>query len=435
MSMVERSTNNWRKFTDDNMIGMIRCLYNYLKKHYCNFLLWSTYFLFRKGKEKSIRKKKTITVLFVLAELGSWKTKLLYEAMLKHPRFKPILGVTEAADNPSGKNLLTNFLEEHNYSFIDLDTKQKGSKISPDIIFYQKPYDFAYRNPAVRIYKHLNSLFCFVNYGLHVVQTFWSTNQILYKCLWHQYFENQLAANPNRMAMLPDGGKQVVITGLPVQDQLLFPKEQYIDPWKSQEKPKKRIIYAPHHTIGNIHLEGLATSSFLENSEIMVELMHKYADTVQWAFKPHPLLYPHLLKVWGKDKTDTYYNEWKNAENAQLENGEYDALFKYSDAMIHDCSSFTIEYHYTQNPVMYLIRKKNAENEMSPFGQKAFDLHYKGCTKEDIEKFIQNVIDGVDPMKEEREKFYDNYLIPPHGKTACENIINAILGEAEYKNQ
>lgn len=433
--MVERSTNNWQKFTDDSMIGMIRCLYNYLKKHYCNFLLWSTYFLFRKGKEKSIRKKKTITVLFVLAELGSWKTKLLYEAMLKHPRFKPILGVTEAADNPSGKNLLTNFLEEHNYSFIDLDTKQKGTKISPDIIFYQKPYDFAYRNPAVRIYKHLNSLFCFVNYGLHVVQTFWSTNQMLYKCLWQQYFENQLAANPNRMAMLPDGGKQVVITGLPVQDQLLFPKEQYIDPWKSQEKPKKRIIYAPHHTIANIHIKGFAISSFLENGEFMLDMMHKYADKVQWAFKPHPLLYKKLVAFWGKEKTDHYYNEWKNAENAQLENGEYDALFKYSDAMIHDCSSFTIEYHYTHNPVMYLIRKKNAENEMSPFGQKAFDLHYKGCTKEDIEKFIQNVIKGIDPMRNEREKFYNDYLLPPHGKTACENIINSILGEEEYKRK
>ena len=38
-------------------------------------------------------------------------------------------------------------------------------------------------------------------------------------------------------------------------------------------------------------------------------------------------------------------------------------------------------------------------------------------------------------MKSEREHFYNKYLIPPHGKTACENIINAILGQEEYKDK
>ena len=163
--------------------------------------------------------------------------------------------------------------------------------------------------------------------------------------------------------------------------------------------------------------------------------MHKYEDKVQWAFKPHPLLYTKLIKIWGKEKTDRYYDEWKNAENSQYENGQYDALFKYSDAMIHDCSSFTIEYHYTKNPVMYLLRQQGRESTYNEFGQRAFDLHYKGHTKEEIEQFIENVINGIDPLKEEREKFYNECLIPPYGKTACENIINAILGEAEYKDK
>lgn len=176
-------------------------------------------------------------------------------------------------------------------------------------------------------------------------------------------------------------------------------------------------------------------SSFLENGELILELMHKYEDKVQWAFKPHPLLYTKLIKIWGKEKTDRYYDEWKNAENSQYENGQYDALFKYSDAMIHDCSSFTIEYHYTKNPVMYLLRQQGRESTYNEFGQRAFDLHYKGHTKEEIEQFIENVINGIDPLKEEREKLYNECLIPPHGKTACENIINAILGEAEYKDK
>ena len=51
-----------------------------------------------------------------------------------------------------------------------------------------------------------------------------------------------------------------------------------------------------------------------------------------------------------------------------------------------------------------------------------------------IEKFVQNVIDDIDPRKEEREQFFKDYLLPPHGRSACENIIAAILGEYPYGN-
>lgn len=206
-------------------------------------------------------------------------------------------------------------------------------------------------------------------------------------------------------------------------------KMQYQDPWKKQARSKKRIIYAPHHTISSKYKDGLALSTFLENADVMLEMMHKYSDRVQWAFKPHPLLYRNLLSVWGQENTDKYYNEWKNADNSQFEDGEYDALFKYSDAMIYDCSSFTIEYLYTKNPVMFLVRQNGGSNPHNAFSQKADELHQKGLTKADIDSFILDVINGIDPLKEEKEKFYNDSLTPPNGKTACENIINSILGE------
>lgn len=380
-----------------------------------------------------IRKKGKIRVLFVLTEVGPWKTKLLYEAMLDNPRFTPVLGITESTEIPYAKQQLQSFLEKYKFEYVDLD-EGISENLSADIIFYQKPYDSCYKRNIY--YKHhLCSLFCYVYYSFHTSNLPWGVNQNLFNFVWQQYFENKLVASPLRLSLMNDKGKQAVVTGLPIQDQLMIPKEKFVDPWKKQDYPKKRIIYAPHHTIGNEHLSGLALSSFMENGEIMLELMHKYKDKVQWAFKPHPLLYSKLIKIWGQEKTDRYYDEWKKAENSQYENGEYDALFKYSDAMIHDCSSFTIEYHYTKNPVMYLIRQQGLESSYNEFGQKAFDLHYKGHTKEDIEQFIQNVIDGIDPMKEEREKFYNEHLIPPYGKTACQNIINAILGEEEYKDK
>lgn len=411
-------------------------IYNALVRRY---KLWINIPLYRKMmplKIKRIRSKKVIKVLFVITEVGPWKTKELYKAMVKHKRFSPFIGISESCEVPDEKKELIHFLKNSGIPFVDLDkdTKNVFHAISPDIIFYQKPYDWVYKQ-NIQYWNHLKSSFCYVCYAFHSSDVSWSVNLPLFDYSWQQYFENKLVASPYRLSLMNDKGKQAVVTGLPIQDQLMIPKEKFTDPWKKQDHPKKRIIYAPHHTISTEHLSGLALSSFLENGELILELMHKYEDKVQWAFKPHPLLYAKLIKIWGKEKTDRYYDEWRISENSQYENGEYDALFKYSDAMIHDCCSFTIEYHYTKNPAMFLLRQHGMEVTYNEFGQKAFDLHYKGYTKEDIEQFIQNVINGIDPMKEERETFYNEHLLPPHGKTACENIINAILGEAEYKDK
>lgn len=78
---------------------------------------------------------------------------------------------------------------------------------------------------------------------------------------------------------------------------------------------------------------------------------------------------------------------------------------------------------------MFLVRQNGGSSPHNAFSQKADELHQKGLTKADIYSFILDVINGIDPLKEEKEKFYNDSLTPPKGKTACENIINSILGE------
>ena len=76
---------------------------------------------------------------------------------------------------------------------------------------------------------------------------------------------------------------------------------------------------------------------------------------------------------------------------------------------------------------MYLVNGK--EHSLNDFGKVCYDLYYKGHNAEDIEQFVQNVIHDIDPRKEERDKFFNDYLLPPSGKTACQNIIDSILGQ------
>ena len=63
------------------------------------------------------------------------------------------------------------------------------------------------------------------------------------------------------------------------------------------------------------------------------------------------------------------------------------------------------------------------------FLEKAFLLHEHAEESSKIAHFIDDIVAGHDAMKEEREKYYNEQLMPPGDKTACENIIAAILGE------
>lgn len=401
-----------------------RC--KYTKKQ----IIHRLYLFFIPYKVYKLRKKKCIRVLFCVSELSPWKTEELFVEMQKHPRFEVILGLFTSTEVPYARKQLEEYCQEKKYNYVDLD-KIDMKSLRADIIFYQKPYiNWAYP-PQMQIKHHLYALFCYVNYAFHSMMEDWAFNLELYHYVWQVYYENNLIVEERR-PFLPIKGRNVVVTGLPIQDRLNIKADDVEDPWKDKTG-KRRIIYAPHHTLPGMHLKGIDFSTFLEYHDFMLELAEKYKDEVCFAFKPHPILYKNLLELWGKERTDSYYNRWRFLENCQLETGSYVGLFMHSDAMIHDCCSFTIEYHYTKNPVLYLIKDEHHADNLGILSRTAFDLHYKAKTRNGIERFVQDVIHDVDPLKNKREEFFNETLMPPYGKTACKNIINSILGIEEYK--
>ena len=130
---------------------------------------------------------------------------------------------------------------------------------------------------------------------------------------------------------------------------------------------------------------------------------------------------------WGQEKTDAYYRQWETMENTQLETGEYVDLFLQSDAMIHDSGSFILEYLLVDKPALYLV-KEGPRPEFNEQTIAAIDSHYHGASGEDIKLFIKDVVlGGMDAKQKARRRVVDTYLRPPHGKSAAENIIDALL--------
>lgn len=377
------------------------------------------------------RKKDIINVVFVIQDLGSWKTENLYLKMLAHPRFSPKLLLVPIRDVGYAFDILKNYLDSRAYEYYTLEpTKSIKSALQSDIIFFQKPYlgcvdkkfDFPY---------NLNSLICHVEYCFRNRCLPSAGKNMFYYYLWHYYLENKAVADELE-CILPSPYVTKVDTGIPIMDILLKSRENFTNPWKASSG-KRRIIYAPHHTI---YSEKFASTSpidyatFLIYADFMKEMAVKYKDKVQWAFKPHPLLKSKLYEIWGENQTDEYYKFWKDSSNTQLSEGEYMGLFKHSDAMIHDCGSFKLEYLYTGNPVLYLIKEDQPFDYTNWQTKEALALHYHAKKKEEIEQFIIDVINGTDPLKEQRKGFIQSYLTPKNSKEACDNIIAAILGEA-----
>ncbi len=387
-------------------------------------------------KVKNIRQKEKINVLFVLTSLPKWKTEALFKEMLLTERFNPIIGLTLAyTDRPSSSverfNILKEYLIDKNYPYVELlDSVTTKNEINPDIILYQDPYDGAI-NYQLYFWKNRYALFCYAHYGFYSTIYPFCYNEPLHNVCWQVYCENDISKECS--VKLEDvKGRNFIITGLPMSDILMEHEEHLKNPWKTSDKLVKKIIWAPHCSIFNTGT--VQYSMFLDIADYMLEMAKKYSDKVQFAFKPHPDLKRNLELVWGEEKTRQYFDKWYSLKNAQVENGDYVGLFKYSDAMIHDCASFTIEYLYMNKPVLYCVNGKPHKETLNEFGRMAFESHYLANKKEQIDEFIRNVLNGEDPMLGQRQSYFDSYLKPPYENTASRNIINAILGKEEYAN-
>jgi len=385
--------------------------------------------IYQKWVVMRLRHKKQINVVFIASSLSMWRYQNLHRLLSKHPRFNasililPFKSYTEEQQKEDVRALISYFKQYSTSFFVGTPYKDFKSatieELKPDIIFYPQPYLGNYE--ATSDYDRFkNKLLCYYPYAFWMSQNDWSYNLPLHNHAWKLFYSTELHRKDAQTYAF-NKGRNIEVVGYPNADNFLF--KEHINQWKPQKNPKKRIIWAPHFTI--------FISGHIWMADLMLTITKKYSDKVQFAFKPHPRLFTELCKhaEWGEEKASAYYHEWENMTNTQLETGEFVDLFMTSDAMIHDSGSFCVEYHYSGNPVMYIADNFEEQvAEKGEFGQLAMRQHYVGKTEEDIINFIEDVVlAGNDPMKQGREEFVKQYLLPPNGKTVAENTMDVLL--------
>ena len=378
--------------------------------------------------------------MFFALDSNTWKYDSVFQAMQKDPMFSPMVLTVPQVNK--GKDFMLfqlkhgcEYYESKGYPTVcsyneETDSYVDAFSLHPDIIFFSNPYD-GLVDDRYNI-KHFENkcLTCYVNYTFCSVPYQWQCASDFHQKVWRYYVECE--DNLKQVKQYYQGNN-CLVTGYPGLDLFASTKATGKD-WKLKDLNLKKVIWAPHHTIeGNTPL--IQFSTFLLYSDFMLELAEEYRDTIQFAFKPHPLLLPALYAHpnWGKERTDAYYEKWVNGKNTTYVSGDYVDLFKSSDAMIHDCGSFIIEYLYVKKPVMFLD-SYDRQTQSNNVAKKAYGCHYIGKNEEDICEFIEkNVIEGTDVYAEKRNLFYDEFLFLPNGKIVAENMINDIK-EAIGKN-
>lgn len=388
-----------------------------------------------------IRQRGYANVVFVVSNLAMWKSCELYQLLNSNKRFNVTIVLCPFAtysqvQKEDNMRQLRLFFSERGISFIDMSTSEKRLNgldfLSPDILFYCQPYYHILPKKIDSSYYD-KKLLCYFPYAYLTKSEKWSYNNLYQVVAWKLFYETEFHRGEGKR-LCDNKGANIKVTGDVHADEFL--SGTYRDVWKVQEKKKKRIIWAPHFTI--IHNSWLNRGSFIWAGEYMLTLARRMSDDIQIAFKPHPRLKTELYKHpdWGKEKTEEYYRAWEDLDNGQLEEGEYVDLFMTSDAIIHDSGSFTVEYHYSQKPAMFLTKDRNgAISDLNAFGQRALRLHYFGGSIEDIQNFVDDVVlGGNDCLREERKQFFDDCLLPPQTGNVARNIYNDIVKSLGFED-
>ncbi len=182
--------------------------------------------------------------------------------------------------------------------------------------------------------------------------------------------------------------------------------------WKTDKSSNisrvKRIIIAPHYSVGNTGV--ILFSTFKKNAWFFLYLAKKYKEIVSFVFKPHPNLRAEAVREGvfkDFDEYDEYLNKWNELPNARVvQESGYLEYFDTSDAMIMDSGSFLGEYLYTGKPLLFLTRP---EQRFMENGKRILEAYYKtpGENYQSIEEFIENVvINGKDYLQQERKRVF-----------------------------
>lgn len=384
---------------------------------------------------KRVKHNKQCRVLFIASSFPMWRYHNVIRFLKDDPRFVVKVAIIPfraflKEDKQRDIDILKRYFATLGVDYEVVIDNYKSFKRSfrPDMIVYPQPYNWSYDDDRANWMRNTDCLLVHTPYSVPLTEFEWYINIPLHNAAWKFYIASDIHQDVSRR-IADNRGENTVVVGEPRADQILLPAQS--NPWKTiaDGKERKKLIWAPHFSVTSYDM--FDRPDFNWSYKVMREIAEQYADRLQIAFKPHPRLKSELYKHpdWGKERTDEFYAFWENSPATQLETGDYIDLFKTSDALIHNCGSFTAEYLYLNKPVAYITRNlAGIKTDMNAFGAACQDAHYIVDSPEEIRRFIDEVVlNGRDSMEPQRVELLQTVLRTPNGNSVARNIYNDLV--------
>lgn len=401
-----------------------------------------------------ISSKEKISVVFLVDYFESWGGLEVYKKFKENPRFEVnvCVALNKVYDTLQIDKYQSTFksLTEKGISPIhsfDLISKRiipwDEMAVDPDLIFYPT----AYVNQADNLLLQnltLNRLCLYIPYSYSISENLEGNfYEMQYNMATHNVFWKRFELVKSDMEDAEKyshiGSSNAVFSGYSKMDSLMEAINNNIAPinyWKiapslSNFKPLK-IIYASHHSFPGPNSISMAT--FMDNYNVIYELAQKYRESTSWIVRPHPQLGRACEKNGIMSELDykNYLEKWERLPNAHVhEYGDYFDIFRTSDIMIMDCSSFLAEYIFVNKPLLFLTNPTTRFDELGKMCFECFDSA-PGSDYAAIEKFITDHICTIeDTKKAKRENVFNNILnyYKINGHSASYHIYQHICNE------
>lgn len=360
-------------------------------------------------KKKHERDSGKINVVFLYQMPELWnKLESVCKEFLKDEKFNVII-LAIPKEDIKYESSLQKSLEYLNCKVIDGRISENEwydlKSLSPDYVFYQRPYDVhlpeIYRSNNVIKYSKT----CYVPYGWIMTTNLQKSclNREFFRNLYIFYAENEetytIVKKKTPIANLLNL-RVTLSLGSPSLDTICKLKNSESISWVRDRKlDRLRVMWTPRWTVD----PHLCASNFFEYKDKFLQFAQKNEDTYV-LLRPHPLAFENYLKVglMSQIEIDEYKNSVDQLKNASFDlQKDYLTTFWNCDILVSDISAIMVEYFLTGKPIIYC---DNGTAPLDKFTTEMSKGFYWAKSFNEIETIIMEIKNGKDRLYDKRQE-------------------------------
>ena len=386
--------------------------------------------------------KRTYKLLFVAELAGKWDSmSSVYEAAKKRDDCEVdvvIQPIFRSVNLPNGKNRTEVIYDDYltplgikhtlykNYSF---------EKELPDITFISQPYESCtidmfwpqnIANYSKIVYLPYYTALLLSKGG--TVHSFFNSNAV--KLAW------KIPCQSEKMAKFYNGmtenrGKNIIVSGLPKWDPIINAYNQpilYPNSWNKKLEGKTVFLW-------NTHFSTDASPSNLLNKGFEFIKIFKERKDIALIWRPHPMT-ETVIKTYAPERHKDFLRLKNIIERSDNMVTDFAtsilAAYHWSNALISDYSSIIPQFLLFDNRPILMLVNNSIEDGLAEYNglEELFDFNKieLASTIDEQKAFIENIVNGIDIKKEDRNELINKYYHLADGKCG-ERFLNTILDD------